>query len=94
VGRHVAFFYEREEHLVEMCVRFSKPAWRATRSALGDSRDAHERDAWAASGDAVPALDRIPGWTVAIEPFRSQTWYCHGARSTARCDRSSRPHPS
>ena len=23
-GRHVAFFYEREEHLVEMCVPFLK----------------------------------------------------------------------
>jgi len=77
-GRHVAFFYEREEHLVEMCVPFLKAGLESNEVCVWVIPEPlTERDAWAALGDAVPALDRFRA-DRRIETLRSQTWYVTG----------------
>ena len=77
-GRHVAFFYEREEHLVEMCVPFLKAGLESNEVCVWViAQPLTEKDAWAALGDAVPALDRYRA-DRRIEILRSQTWYVTG----------------
>src|SRR2546425_12693768 len=72
-GGHVAFFYEREEHLVEMCVPFLKAGLESNEVSVWEvPGPLTEGDAWAALGDAVPALDRFRA-AVRSEDTRSST---------------------
>ena len=77
-GRHVAFFYETKEDLVEMCVPFLKAGLESNEVCVWVIPEPLTgRDAWAALGDAVPALDRYRA-DRRIEILRSQTWYVTG----------------
>ncbi len=77
-GRHVAFFYETKEDLVEMCVPFLKAGLESNEVCVWViAQPLTEKDAWAALGDAVPALDRYRA-DRRIEILRSQTWYVTG----------------
>ena len=77
-GRHFAFFYERKEHLVEICVPFLEAGLESNEVCVWViAEPLTERGAWAALGDGIPALDRYRA-DRRIEILQSQTWYVTG----------------
>ena len=77
-GRHAVFFYERKEDLVELSAPFLKAGLESNEVCVWViAEPLTEKDAWAALGAAVPALDRYRA-DRRIEIVRSQTWYVTG----------------
>ena len=77
-GLHIAFFYDRKEDLVEMCVPFLKAGLENNEACVWViAPPLTEKDAWAALGDAIPAIDRHRA-DRRIEILQSQTWYITG----------------
>jgi hypothetical protein len=77
-GQHVAFFYERKEHLLELCVPFLKAGLESNEVCVWViGPPLTENDAWAALSDGVGSLDRHRA-DRRIELLQSQTWYLTG----------------
>jgi hypothetical protein len=77
-GRHAAFFYERKEHLMEICVPFLKAGLESNELCVWVvGQPLTEEDAWAALRNAIPILDQHRA-NRRIEILENQTWYLTG----------------
>src|ERR1044071_9959055 len=79
-GQHVGFFYEEKEDLFDVCIPFLTAGLESHEVCFWViARPLTKKDAWAALGRAVPALEQYRA-DACIDIIDSQTLYMTGNR--------------